>query len=290
MRDPDPTYLLLLCSTLKHNLTFLSHLTIVTMNSQTLQYFNGLQQETQKFQNESRTYDRQRRIEEENLKNIRLTQLQLEEKLRNISNELGQEIRTKKIEEEKHVRLRQAMASDHQAIIQITSELQGLEADETAEKTKFVKEMESGLDEIDFLLHQRENERLIRLLEGETVKSLVDTKLAAVMSEIGVGGGSSADEMNNAAWTEISATVKEGLNDILDAEERVSVALKERKELEHLVVGLRQKFAAENQVRRLFRLCCSSEVRLSLFRNIHLSRNCFSYYPIESWSNGNWWP
>lgn len=229
------------------------------MNSQTLQYFNGLQQETQKFQNESRTYDRQRRIEEENLKNIRLTQLQLEEKLRNISNELGQEIRTKKIEEEKHVRLRQAMASDHQAIIQITSELPGLEADETAEKTKFVKEMESGLDEIDFLLHQRENERLIRLLEGETVKSLVDTKLAAVMSEIGVGGGSSADEMNNAAWTEISANVKEGLNDILDAEERVSVALKERKELEHLVVGLRQKFAAENQVRRLFRLCARAQ-------------------------------
>ena len=162
------------------------------------------------------------------------------------------------------------MASDHQAIIQITSELQGLEADETAEKTKFVKEMESGLDEIDFLLHQRENERLIRLLEGETVKSLVDTKLAAVMSEIGVGGGSSADEMNNAAWTEISATVKEGLNDILDAEERVSVALKERKELEHLVVGLRQKFAAENQVRRLFRqvkcvcVCHCSEIFIYL--------------------------
>ncbi|KAL7493124.1 hypothetical protein ACHAWT_002913, partial [Skeletonema menzelii] len=34
---------------------------------------------------------------------------------------------------------------------------------------------------------------------------------------------------------------------ILDAEERVDGALKERKELEHLVVGLRQQFAAENQ-------------------------------------------
>jgi hypothetical protein len=219
------------------------------MQSQHIRYFNGLQQETQKYQNESRTFDRQRRIEEENLKNIRLTQLQLEDKLRNISNELGQEIRTKKIEEEKHLRLRQAMASDHQAIIQITSELQGLDSDETAEKTKFVKEMESGLHEIDFLLQQRENERLIRLLEGETVKSLVDTKLAAVMSEIGVGGGSSADEMSNTVWKEISATVMEGMNGILDAEERIDVALKERKELEHLVVGLRQKFAAENQVR-----------------------------------------
>ncbi len=153
------------------------------------------------------------------------------------------------------------MASDHQAIIQITSELQGLDSDETTEKTKFVKEMESGLHEIDFLLQQRENERLIRLLEGETVKSLVDTKLAAVMSEIGVGGGSSADEMNNAAWKEISATVMEGMNGILDVEERVDVALKERKELEHLVVGLRQKFAAENQVRVYMTVQqCSSEI------------------------------
>lgn len=219
------------------------------MNSQHIQYFNGLQQETQKFQNEARTYDRQRRLEEDKLKNIRLTQLALEEKLRNIANELGQEIRNKKIEEEKHVRLRQAMASDHQAIIQMTNELQGLEADEISEKTKFVKEMESGLHEIDFLLNQRENERLLRLLEGETVKSLVDTKLAALMSEIGVGGGSSADELNNAAWTEISANVMEGLKDILEAEEKVSVALEERKELENLVQGLRAKFAAENQVR-----------------------------------------
>lgn len=227
------------------------------MNSQHLQYFNGLQQETQKFQNESRAYDRQRRVEEEHLKNIRLTQLQLEEKLRNISNELGQEIRTKKIEEEKHVRLRQAMASDHQAIIQITSELQGLDADETAEKTKFVKEMESGLHERDFLLQQRENERFVRLLEGETVKSLVDTKLAALMKEIGVVGGSSADEMNNAAWKEISAIVTEGTAAVLDAEERVDAALKERKELEHLVVGLRQKFASENQVS--IRLACTCD-------------------------------
>ena len=99
------------------------------MNSQHIQYFNGLQQETQKFQNEARTYDRQRRLEEDKLKNVRLTQLQLEERLRNIANELGQEIRNKKIEEEKHFRLRQAMASDHQAIIQMTNELQGLEAE-----------------------------------------------------------------------------------------------------------------------------------------------------------------
>jgi hypothetical protein len=217
------------------------------MNNQTIQYFNALQQETQQFQNEARTYDHQRRVEEDKLKNVRLTQLQLEEKLRNIANELGQEIRTKKIEEDKHVRLRQAMASDHQAIIQMTSELQGLDADEISEKTKFISEMESGLHEIDNLLSQRENERLLRLLEGETVKYLVDTKLAALMRDIGIGGGSSADEMNNAAWAEISAIVTEGLKDILDAEEKVTSALEERKELENLVQGIRATFAAENQ-------------------------------------------
>jgi hypothetical protein len=226
------------------------------MNSQHIQYFNGLQQETQKFQNEARTYDRQRRLEEDKLKNVRLTQLQLEERLRNIANELGQEIRNKKIEEEKHFRLRQAMASDHQAIIQMTNELQGLEADEILEKAKFVKEMESNLHEIDFLLNQRENERLLRLLEGETVQSLVDTKLAALMSEIGVGGGSCADEMNNVAWTEISANFTEGLKDILDAEQQVHVALEERKELGNILQGLRAKFAAENKV-----WICSFSVR-----------------------------
>ena len=139
------------------------------------------------------------------------------------------------------------MASDHQAIIQMTSELQGLDADEISEKTKFISEMESGLHEIDNLLSQRENERLLRLLEGETVKYLVDTKLAALMRDIGIGGGSSADEMNNAAWAEISAIVTEGLKDILDAEEKVSSALEERKELENLVQGIRATFAAENQ-------------------------------------------
>jgi hypothetical protein len=225
------------------------------MNNNHIQYFNGLQQETAKFQNEARGYDRQRRVEEDKLKNIRLSQLQLEEKLRNISNELGQEIRTAKIEEEKNIRLKQAMASEHQAILQMTSELQGIEADETAQKQTFVKEMESLNNEIDFLLCQKENERLIQLLEGETVQSLVDTKLSAVMSEImEVEGGnnnnnhtSAVDEMNAAAWTEISANITEGMKELLEAEEKVGSALDERKELEKIVKGLREKFAAANQ-------------------------------------------
>ena len=222
------------------------------MNNNHIQYFNGLQQETSKFQNEARNYDRQRRVEEDKLKNIRLSQLQLEEKLRNISNELGQEIRTAKIEEEKNIRLKQAMASEHQAILQMTSELQGIEADETMQKQTFVKEMESLNNEIDFLLCQKENERLIQLLEGETVQSLVDTKLSAVMSEIMEGGknnntNTSVDEMNAAAWTDISANITEGMKEILEAGEKVGSALDERKELEKIVKGLREKFAAANQ-------------------------------------------
>ena len=222
------------------------------MSSNHIQYFNQLQQETSKFQNEARGYDRQRRVEEDKLKNIRLSQLQLEEKLRNISNELGQEIRTAKIEEEKNIRLKQAMASEHQAILQMTSELQGIEADETAQKQTFVKEMESLNNEIDFLLCQKENERLIQLLEWETVQSLVDTKLSAVMSEIMEGGNSNStsavDEMNAAAWTEISANITEGMKELLEAEEKVGSALDERKELEKIVKGLREKFAAANSV------------------------------------------
>ena len=223
------------------------------MSGNHIQYFNGLQTETAKFQNEARGYDRLRRVEEDKLKNIRLSQLQLEEKLRNISNELGQEIRTAKIEEEKNIRLKQAMASEHQAILQMTSELQGIEADETAQKQTFVKEMESLNNEIDFLLCQKENERLIQLLEGETVQSLVDTKLSAVMSEIMEGGNnnnttSAVDEMNAAAWTEISTNITEGMKEILEAEEKVSSALDERKELEKIVKGLREKFAAANSV------------------------------------------
>lgn len=222
------------------------------MNNNHIQYFNGLQQETSKFQNEARNYDRQRRVEEDKLKNIRLSQLQLEEKLRNISNELGQEIRTAKIEEEKNIRLKQAMASEHQAILQMTSELQGIEADETMQKQTFVKEMESLNNEIDFLLCQKENERLIQLLEGETVQSLVDTKLSAVMSEIMEGGknnntNTSVDEMNAAAWTDISSNITEGMKEILEAGEKVGSALDERKELEKIVKGLREKFAAANQ-------------------------------------------
>jgi hypothetical protein len=210
------------------------------MNSQHIQYFNGLQQETQKLHNEARVYDRQRRSEEEKLKNIRMTQLELEEKLRNIANDLGQEIRTKKIAEERNVRLKQVIASDHQSILQMTSELQGIDADETKQQRMFVKEMESLNNEIDFLLNQRENERLLRLLEGGTVKSLVDTKMTALMSESERANG--ADEA--AVWTNIT----DGLTDILEAEEKVALALDERKELENLVKGLREKFAANNQV------------------------------------------
>ena len=172
------------------------------------------------------------------------------------------------------MRLRQAMASDHQAIIQITSELQGLEADETAEKIKFVKEMEAGLYEIDFLLQQRENERVIQLLDGETVKSLIDTKLAAVMSEFGVGGGrSSADEMNTAAWTEISAQINEGWKDILDAEEKIDAARNDRKEMELLVKELRERFSAENKVRLECTIIYISFVIACILFNTNVSHN-----------------
>jgi len=59
---------------------------------------------------------------------------------------------------------------------------------------------------------------------------------------------SAVDEMNAAAWTEISANITEGMKEILEAEEKVGSALDERKELEKIVKGLREKFAAANSV------------------------------------------
>ena len=231
--------------------------------------FAVLKKDTDAYRNAANAADRDRRREEEQLRVLQSSRIRLEEDIRVAHTELGTETRKKKILDDERKRLKDTMETDRQAIIKITSELKGIDADEKRQKINFVKEMESLNNELEFLLSQCENQKTLRLLDAETMNWMIETKLSQKVRSVqsdsdgpNVEDGSYFAEIEK--WNVILSKTKNESEAFADAHQKHDASLKEKDELENLVHGLRIKFMAKNSV-RITSVHRKTKIRIDLF-------------------------
>mmetsp|Transcript_3973 Transcript_3973/g.8927 ORF Transcript_3973/g.8927 Transcript_3973/m.8927 type:complete len:282 (-) Transcript_3973:280-1125(-) len=210
------------------------------MNNAQAQQFAALQKATTTFGNDTKTADHMRRREADLMNREQEQRRRLEEELRIAHGALGEETRTEKNLEIERKRYGQATEADRRAIVEITSELKGAEAEEKEQKIQFVKEMESLTTESDYLLSRRENQKTSALLDPEHVNWLIENKLDVLANRNDSTGVASGNEK----WSEITTRVKEELAGMVEDEEEA--ALKENNELEPFLQQLRAKVLSEN--------------------------------------------
>ena len=242
--------------------------------------FGRVNNEINVLRNAAAAAERDRRREEEQLRNLRSTQMHLEESLRIAHTELGTVTRKQKILEDERKRLMQVMESDRQSIVKITSELKGIEADEKKQKLSFVKEMETLNNEIDLLLTQCENKKTLRLIDLETVNWLVETKISIMTNKEDPVESYSVE---NEKWNAIATKIKESLEALVDAQKKHAAGVKEKVELENLVRGLRSKFLSENNVGVLDNLMLRSTFHIPFFTILYRLFDSTTGH----WGNGN---
>mmetsp|Transcript_26070 Transcript_26070/g.47289 ORF Transcript_26070/g.47289 Transcript_26070/m.47289 type:complete len:284 (+) Transcript_26070:99-950(+) len=212
------------------------------MNNAQAQQFAALQKATTTFSNETKTADHMRRREVDLMNREQEQQRRLEEELRVSHGALGEETRTEKNLEIERKRYRQATEADRHAIVKITSELKGTEAEEKEQKTQFVKEMESLATESDYLLSRRENNKTSALLDAEHVNWLIENKLDVLANR----NDSMEAASGNEKWSDITTRVKEELAGMVEDGAKEEAALKENNELEPFLQQLRAKVLSEN--------------------------------------------
>jgi len=228
------------------------------MNNAQAQQFAALQKATTTFGNDTKTADHMRRREADLMNREQEQRRRLEEELRIAHGALGEETRTEKNLEIERKRYGQATEADRRAIVEITSELKGAEAEEKEQKIQFVKEMESLTTESDYLLSRRENQKTSALLDPEHVNWLIENKLDVLANRNDSTGVASGNEK----WSEITTRVKEELAGMVEDEEEA--ALKENNELEPFLQQLRAKVLSENNVSSQRTNCLSAHFPLIL--------------------------
>ncbi len=215
--------------------------------------FASLKKESDAYSHAADDAERDRQREEHQLHVLQSSRLRLEDEIRVAHTELGTETRKKKILEDEKKRLLKTMEVDRQAIIKITSELEGIDADEKRQKMNFVKEMESLNNELEFLLDQCEDQKTIGLLAVDTIDWLIEAKLNQKLMSVQSGpGGENPDDESNFTeierWNEVISKTKSALDELGQAQDTLDSAEKEKEELEHRIQELRNKFVHENGV------------------------------------------
>lgn len=173
-------------------------------------------------------------------------QRRLEEELRIAHGELGEEARNEKNLEIERQRFKNATEADSKALVKITSELKGIEANEKEQKIKFVNEMESLNNESDFLLTHRANKKTAQLLDVENLKWLSETRLNTLVNSMVSGMDDTQVAEENEKWGEITAQVKEGLAGLAEIEDKNELLVKESNKLDQYFQQIRDKFLSEN--------------------------------------------
>ena len=97
------------------------------MNNAQAQQFAALQKAVETYKNDARMADHMRRREVDMMNRAAEQNRREEEELRIAHGEIGEEVRKQKNLEEERKRCKEAIEADRQAIVQITSELQGIE-------------------------------------------------------------------------------------------------------------------------------------------------------------------
>jgi hypothetical protein len=245
------------------------------MNTAQAQQFAALQKATASCNNDARVADQMRRREADATARASEQNRRDEEGLRAAHGELGEEARKRKDLDVERRRCGQAAEADREAIARITSELNGIEvrahamnvpfivddsppppppqADEREQKIQFVKEMEALNNENDSILTQREDAKLIRLLDAETADWLLEVELGAVAARYRTAddycaGGGGNNEGGNGWIEEVSARVKEESAGLIEVEGRSDALTREANELETSLQRLRARFLLEHSV------------------------------------------
>jgi chromosome segregation ATPase len=204
--------------------------------------FNALLSERDAHNAAAATAERERRREEQTLSSHRSAAQHLLERLNVSKSKEGEVARKLQNLNEAKLRLKKAIDSERAEIVKVTDELRGKEHQEREQKRAFVKEMEVMNDELDDLLCKVENEKVLRLIDGETVQWLLETKLGGLVERASVGMDENYVEAENEKWREIRGKIEEAAGELADADEKVKEGIREKAELEKMLRALREKF------------------------------------------------
>lgn len=175
-----------------------------------------------------------RRRELEAIKQLQQTQIALEQELVEANAAHGEEMRKLKHNQETHLRLEQQMEADRQQIIKITSETKGIEEQERAEKKKWCNEIESLSTEIEHLLQQREDRKIMSLMGSDQIKWLIEMKLSPQAIQ------------GNAKLMSVADNLRKELPRLIELEKRGQTGKHNLKTIKTILDTLRARFLAEN--------------------------------------------
>ncbi|EJK75654.1 hypothetical protein THAOC_02618 [Thalassiosira oceanica] len=194
-----------------------------------VQQFQLLQNETQKYKSQAAQADMLRRRELEAIKQLQQTQIALEQELVEANAAHGEEMRKLKHNQE---------ASDFRAPVShkdsTLTPTKGIEEQERAEKKKWCNEIESLSTEIEHLLQQREDRKIMSLMGSDQIKWLIEMKLSPQAIQ------------GNAKLMSVADNLRKELPRLIELEKRGQTGKHNLKTIKTILDTLRARFLAEN--------------------------------------------
>lgn len=239
------------------------------MTEQFTAQFNHLLKEKDSFNAATAAAERERRREEQILSGHRTAAQQIAEQLNVAKSNDGETSRKLQNLRESKLRLSKQIEVDRAEIVKVTNELRGKESEEKKQKWKFVKEMEGINDELDDLLCKAEDEKTLRLIDADTVQWLLETKMS--MMNHSEGMDENCVEAENEKWRVVQSKIEEGLSALVEAREKLDVQVREKQQLENMLVEHREKFKAMFTVSGVYCI-------LLIVYAIHFCTNNFEFH------------
>lgn len=229
------------------------------MSDQFTKQLNTLIAERDAHNTSTQSSERERRHNENLLASLRSNLQQLADQL-NVAKSAEGEV-TRKLQNlaDSKTRLGKSIEVDRGEIVRVANELRGKEKEEKDQMRKFVKEMEVMNDEHDALLCKVENGKMLRLLDAETIRWLLESELfSRAVSRRTEGMDEDYKEAENEKWRGVQVKIEEAAGGLMEAGEKIGQGVKDRAELEKTLKDLREKFASVHPVSLLSFLAVSS--------------------------------
>lgn len=205
---------------------------VVDQNSVQSQ-FTALERDREVLRNATNAAERDRRHEEETLRNLRATESALADKLRVAHAALGTETKKRQLLREEEARLRKVLEDDRRAIVELTRQLEGLEEEDRARKAAFVKEMDALNDELESELRQYEERKWMKIITVESVELLIQEQATSPSSS---AANDSSDSHDNQAQK-----LNDALELLKEATSKFNHEVETKQTLEGKVRALRSK-------------------------------------------------
>ena len=242
------------------------------MSDQFTKQLNTLIAERDAHNTSTQSSERERRHNENLLASLRSNLQQLVDQL-NVAKSAEGEV-TRKLQNlaDSKTRLGKSIEVDRGEIVRVANELRGKEKEEKDQMRKFVKEMEVMNDEHDALLCKVENGKMLRLLDAETIRWLLESELfSRVVSRCTERMDEDYKEAENEKWRGVQVKIEEAAGGLMEVGEKIGQGVKDRAELETALKDLREKFASVHPVSLLSFLAMSFFTSYSILTMLLLS-------------------